>query len=301
MANADRKRDQAPRGLRLYPVFVTNPVAQALWFIETHSGGAITLDDIAAAGGVSRYHMSRAFGEALGIPVMRYLRGRRLTEAAKRLAEGAPDILALALDAGYNSHEAFTRAFRDQFGITPETARARATVDGIELMEAIRMDETLLTNLEPPRFENGKPLLIAGIGERYSNQTCVQIPAQWQRFGPHIGHIPGQVGRAAYGVVCNSDDAGNIEYISGVEVSDFSRLPADWSRLRIPEQRYAVFFHGGHVSTIRRTWATIFAKWLPESGLEAAGGPEFERYDQRFDPVSGNGGFEIWIPVRSRS
>jgi AraC family transcriptional regulator len=48
---------------------------------------------------------------------MRYVRGRRLTEAAKVLSDGAPDILTVALDAGYGSHEAFTRAFRDQFGV----------------------------------------------------------------------------------------------------------------------------------------------------------------------------------------
>jgi AraC family transcriptional regulator len=85
----------------------------------------------------------------------------------------------------------------------------------------------------------------------------------------------------------------------GVEVSDFSRVPAGLSRLRIPEQRYAVFQHRDHVSSIRRTWFTIWNKWLPESGHEVADGPEFERYGEAFDPRSGNGGLEIWIPIKS--
>jgi AraC family transcriptional regulator len=132
------------------------------------------------------------------------------------------------------------------------------------------MDETLLTNLEPPRFVDGKTLLIAGLGERYNSEASAHIPAQWQRFAPRLGHIPGQIGRTAYGVICNTGYASNADYVCGVEVSDFSRLPPEFSRLRIPEQRYAVFFHRDHVSTIRRTWFTIWNKWLPESGHEVA-------------------------------
>ena len=76
-----------------------NPVGRALWFIEHRFAGDISLDDIAAAAGVSRYHVTRVFGEATGHSVMRYVRGRRLTEAARSLSKGAPDILAVALEA----------------------------------------------------------------------------------------------------------------------------------------------------------------------------------------------------------
>jgi AraC family transcriptional regulator len=166
-------------------------------------------------------------------------------------------------------------------------------------MESIKMDETLLTKLEPPRFENLKTLLIVGLSERYNSETCANIPAQWQRFAPHLGHIPGQIGRTAYGVLCNSDDGGNTEYICGVEVPDFSKVPAELSRLRIPAQRYAVFAHRDHVAAIRQIWFTIFNKWLPDSGHQMAEGPEFERYGEEFDGRTGTGGFEIWIPIRA--
>jgi AraC family transcriptional regulator len=276
-----------------------SPVAKALWFIESHFADDITLDDVAGGAGVSRYHLSRAFGLATGCSIMRYVRGRRLSEAARQLANGAPDILTVALDWGYGSHEAFTRAFRDQFGLTPESIRAQGSLNQIQYMEPIGMDEALLTNLQAPRLEHGRTLLIAGLGERYTSETSAGIPAQWQRFGPHLGHIPGQVGRTAYGVICNADDAGNMEYICGVEVSSFAAVPKEWSRIRIPEQRYAVFAHRDHISTIRQVWSTIWNQWLPESGHKVAEAPEFERYSEEFDPVSGNGGFEIWIPLRS--
>jgi AraC family transcriptional regulator len=160
------------------------------------------------------------------------------------------------------------------------------------------MDQRLVTNLQPPRFEIGPTLLIAGLSERYNSETSAGIPAQWQHFVPHLGHIPGQVGWVTYGVIRNSDDAGNMDYICGVEVSGFALVPQEYVRLRIAEQRYAVFTHLDHISTIRRVWFTIFNKWLPEWGFKIAEAPKFERYDGKFDPVSGMGGFEIWIPVR---
>jgi len=276
-----------------------DPVAKALWFIETHFAGEITLAEIAAVSGVSRYHLSRAFGATTERSVMRYVRGRRLSEATKSLANGASDILSVALAAGYGSHEAFTRAFRDQFGVTPETVRDRRCFDNLAIVEPIKMDETLLTTLEPPRFENGRPMLIAGLGERYSCETSAGIPAQWQRFVPYIGNIQGQVGgRVAYGVRCNADDAGNMDYICGVEVADFSDLPREFTRIRIAPQRYAVFAHRDHISAIRRSWSTIWNRWLPNSGHEAADAPDFERYGETFDPVRGTGGVEIWVPLK---
>jgi AraC family transcriptional regulator len=275
-----------------------NPANKALWFIESHFAQAITLEDIANVAGVSRFHMVRAFEAATGQPVMRYARGRRLTEAARSLANGAPDILAVALEAAYNSHEAFTRAFRDQFGITPEQVRKQGHLENLQLTEAIKMMETVLNNLAAPRFENGKALLLAGASERYNCETRANIPAQWQRFGPQLGHIPGQQGNIAYGVCYNSDEDGNFDYLCGAEVGSFSNLPPEMARLRIPELRYAVFQHTDHISTIGATWNTIWSKWLPESGYKAADAACFERYDEKFDPVTGNGGLEIWVPIK---
>jgi AraC family transcriptional regulator len=275
-----------------------NPAQKALWFIESHLAEALSLDEIAAIGGVSRFHLVRAFAAATGLPVMRYVRARRLSEAARALANGAPDILALALEADYGSHEAFTRAFRDHFGVTPEAVRSSTRLDHLRLQEPITMDSTTIDNLPAPRFEISKPLLVAGLGERYTCESGAAIPGQWHRFHQSVANIPDRIGLVAYGVCCNGDDAGNFDYIAGVEVPDFSDLPREFSRVRIPEQRYAVFTHRDHISTIRRTINTIWNDWLPASGLKAADAPNFERYDENFDPLSGNGGLEIWIPVR---
>ena len=275
-----------------------NPAQKAIWYIESHLAQPLNLDEVAAIAGVSRFHIVRAFAAATGLSVMRYVRARRLSEAARALANGAPDILDVALDADYGSHEAFTRAFREHFGVTPESVRDSAKLDMLQLQEPITMDSKLTDNLTPPRFETGKPLLVAGVGERYTWESGAAIPGQWQRFRQKVDEIPHRVGKVAYGVCCNGDDSGNFDYIAGVEVSDFSDLPREFSRVRIPEQRYAVFSHKDHISTIRRTVNTIWNHWLPASGLKAADAPSFERYDAHFDPLTGNGGLEIWVPIR---
>ena len=243
--------------------------------------------------------MVRAFAAATGLSVMRYVRARRLSEAARALAGGAPDILTLALDADYGSHEAFTRAFRDHFGVTPEAVRSRNASRQPQASGADRHGLNRHRQSSGAAFRDRqaaarrRPRRALHLGERRPG-----IPGQWQRFHQSVENIPGRIGKVAYGVCCNGDDAGNFDYIAGVEVSDFSDLPREFSRVRIPEQRYAVFTHRDHISTIRRTVNTIWNHWLPASGLKAADAPNFERYDENFDPLTGNGGLEIWVPVR---
>jgi AraC family transcriptional regulator len=274
------------------------PVEKAIWFVESHFASDIKLDDVAQASGVSRFHLVRAFGAVTGRSVMRYARARRLSEAARVLASGAPDILSVALDAGYGSHEAFTRAFRDEFGVPPEVVRANGQVANLMLTEPKRMSENQLHKLPEPRLLNGKSLLLAGLTERYNDVSIANVPAQWQRFGPFIGNIAGEIGGVTYGVCYNGDDEGNVDYLSGVEVTDFSQLPRELAHLRVAAQPYAVFTLADHISAIRMVWKTIWSKWLPESGRELADAPFFERYGATFNPQTGAGGFEIWLPIK---
>jgi AraC family transcriptional regulator len=276
-------------------------VKKALWYIESHSAGPLTLGDVAAASGLSRFHLSRVFPEVTGHSVFGYLRGRRLTEAARLLVDGAPDILSVALDAGYGSHEAFTRAFRDVLGLTPEEVRARRSLDDLPLLEAIRMSDLPVIELAPPTFRDLGAKLIAGLRQYYTYEARGGIPQQWQRLTPWFGNIPDGVGNSSYGV-CTSvagDDNG-FDYTCGVEVSSLDELPEGFAGMRLPARRYAVFWHGGHISTIGATCGAIFSQWLPSSDLTTAEGPlmMIEHYDQRFDPKTGNGGAEILIPLQ---
>jgi AraC family transcriptional regulator len=86
--------------------------AKAAWFIESHLSDELSLETMADGVRVSKFHLCRACTASAGGSLAGYVRARRLSATARILAHGAPDILAVALDAGYGSHEAFTRAFR---------------------------------------------------------------------------------------------------------------------------------------------------------------------------------------------
>jgi AraC family transcriptional regulator len=275
-----------------------NVTGKALWYIESHLSGELSLEAIAGAVGVSRFHLCRAFTVSAGYSPAGYVRARRLTEAAKMLAQGAPDILDIALTAGYGSHEAFTRAFRQLFGLTPEQLRTQAHLDNLKLMEPLRMDQTTITPLTSPRIVQNGALLIFGLGQLYSTQANAAIPSQWDRFVPYLGNIQGQIGVVAYGVICNTDDAGNYEYICGVEVAEFPSHPAEFTRLRIGPQTYSVFEHREHISAIATTWKAVWNEGLSDSGYQAADSPAFERYGEQFDGRTGLGGVELWVPVK---
>ena len=275
-----------------------DPVSKALWLIETELDKTLDLERLASVCGLSRFSLSRVFAGATGWSVMRYVKARRLSRAAHRLALGAPDILEVALEVGYGSHEAFTRAFREHFGLTPEALRANGTLNGIELREALRMQATTTFPLLEPRFVDGEELLIAGLGERFTADTTQGIAALWQRFVPYIGRVPGQQGWETFGVCCNPQNDGSFEYIAGVMVNRTDGLPAGFTQQRLAAHRYAVFLHSGHISSIHETFNAIFQRWLPNAGLQGADAPEFERYSGDFNPMTGTGQVEIWVPLQ---
>jgi len=125
--------------------------------------------------------------------------------------------------------------------------------------------------LEPPRFENGRALLIAGLREHYTPETMKNVPELWRRFAPHIGKVSGQVGPVAYGLCFNALSPDGMDYLAGVEVSASSSLPSEFSVAIIPVQKYAAFSHREHVSKLYETLDAI-DKWLPGSGLEVSSG-----------------------------
>lgn len=156
---------------------------------------------------------------------------------------------------------------------------------------------TSALELDPARVETGKPMLIAGLRGHFTSATWAEIPAQWQRLIAY-GKIPGMVGSAHYGLCFNQPSG--IDYLCGVEVLDDTGLPSEFSLCEIPGQRYAVFDHRGHVSGLYNTMDAIQRTWAPDHELirPSNGAPDFfERYGERFDPRTGMGDIEVWIPV----
>lgn len=271
-------------------------IEKAIWYIENHYRESISLEELARVAGVSRYHLSRMFCYTVGEPISRYIRLRRLSNAAAALAAGEPDILDLALSLGYGSHEAFTRAFKQQFQLTPEQVRIQGNTDNLQLTEARQMQQGTTADLADPHTENPGVLQIAGISRHYLFDTVAGIPDQWQTFVPLIPRISGDPAPTTYGVIYNGGDD-SFDYLTGIELPAGKEPPANVVRLTLAPQTYLVFHHSGHVAALRETCNAIWSEWLPASGHLPAQAPWFERYGDSFDPQTGEGGLDVWIPV----
>ena len=271
-------------------------VARSLWFIESNLSGVLTLNAVADQAGVTPYHLARIFVETTGHPVMRYVWRRRLTRAAEALAYGQASVLTIALDAGYASPEAFTRAFRCEYGLTPSQAR-KCGLDQITLTNPIQPRTMMDTNLTPPKLETMPTRRFAGPVQRYNMQTRSAIPAQWVAYNDAAERVPGAGLDDYYGLVFNfSEEEGSFDYMCGQEVPAGVALPAGFSAVTIAG-RYARFATKGHISTMNAVWQEVYGNWLGKPDLRPRPGPSVEYYPPEFDGMTGEGGFEIWVAV----
>ena len=172
---------------------------------------------------------------------------------------------------------------------------------GAELTPELRRQEAGIRaqalGLGALRFEKGKEMTVAGLNQSYTFENRVKIPMQWENFASHIGKVPGQIGNVAYGVCWNYRAGKGFDYLSGVEVNNTAKLPGDFSTVHLTAEDYVVFTHADHVSSIGATIEKIWNSWVPQSGLKIKDAPWFERYTEAFNPQTGMGGMEIWLPI----
>lgn len=156
------------------------------------------------------------------------------------------------------------------------------------------MNKDMIVGVAAPDLRDRSAFCVVGLSAQCSFEDTSAIPGLWKSFNIREAEVTGAKRGAAYGVCCDTDSAGRFRYLAGVEASE-KTLGMDF--IEIPANRYAVFIHNGHVSDLPKTVYTIWNKSLPDCDLHPSEGPDFELYDQRFDPETGRGVIEIWIPV----
>ncbi|QUD86454.1 AraC family transcriptional regulator [Phenylobacterium montanum] len=272
-------------------------VNRALWIIDRNLGGELTLPGLAETLGVGRHHLAHAFAAATGLPVMAYVRRRRLSEAAEALARGAGDILDLALESGYGSHEAFTRAFKAEFGQAPQGVREAGSTGALPLLAPLQWIEAPAWPLTAPRLIPSRPINAAGLSGVFAFDATEAIPTLWRRFMPEFAAMPNRTALIPVGVVSTPTEEGAFAYLCAAEVESFRGVPAHIECWPIPAATYAVFDHAQHVSALNRTYAAIWNGGLADFGLTPAEAAGLERHGRNFDPATGLGGMEVWIAV----
>ena len=169
-----------------------HPINKALTYVENHLNEDICMDDLAEASAISPFHLSRIFSYATGYSLGRYLRLRRLTEAARLLLQTEKSILDTALDVGYESHAVFSRAFKSEFGVTPRELRSIGSAHSIRYLQPIIWSPLMNITIPTPHKKQNLSLKIIGVSHSFKgdeNATEVVLQSILPEFLPRLSEI----------------------------------------------------------------------------------------------------------------
>lgn len=292
-------------------------IQKALDLIEARLAQSISIEELARCAGMSLWHFQRTFSAIVGEPAGRYLRRRRIASAAQRLLDHEGTLLDLALDYQFESHEAFTRAFKAELDATPSEWREGRGGPRYprrrEFLTQRKSHQPSQTMNLLPDFVTLDPAAFIGFEGRFIPDICDEgnnmqvIPKLWDAFFERRSEVPANEPNASYGL-CEDLEAHGIArerpdealYLASARVDPEVAVPEGMRRWTSPGGLFARFEHRGPTDKIGETMAFIYGKWFPSSDFEGATGPDFVRIDQRFKPDSDRSLLEILVPVAKR-
>lgn len=149
-----------------------------------------------------------------------------------------------------------------------------------------------------PKIVTKSAYTVVGMLYRGKNENN-EIAQMWGEFVPRIGEIKHRIGgQGSYGVCSDVEEEGVFEYVAGMPVDRAEDIPAGMVCWEVPEQTYAVF--PCTLQTIGEAYKYAFESWLPGSGYQRASAPDFEHYDESFDPDVEGSQLYIYVPLKQR-
>ncbi|MGE4424187.1 MAG: GyrI-like domain-containing protein [Pseudodesulfovibrio sp.] len=267
-----------------------------LLHIQSHLDENLSLDELAALTCFSPTHFHRIFKGMMGETVADHIRRIRLERAALRLASGHHSVTGAAFDAGYETVESFSRAFKKMFGCPPSKYPERhwgAMYDRFPGLIHYRPDATRATfRLENQkettmevRMENVDAMRVAFIRKTGPYNQCGEA---WGRLCAWAGPR-GLLGRDARFLGVGHDDPqvtppDKIRYDACVTVGPDVEGAGEVGIQTVGGGRYAVTTHKGPYENLETTYAELMGRWLPQSGERLGSNLCFELY--RNDPQS---------------
>ena len=280
-------------------------IFRSIDYIERNMFEPVSIHDIAKASNYSTYHFCRIFRSLVGDSPKEYLRKRRLTIAAERLAKGEKSILDIALSCQFESHASFTRSFKQLFKMTPEQYREKA--DPFRLIYKDQFSPHMLHHLQTrlvmePEIVTRSEAKVVGIARQYQEED-LNMETLWSAFRPNVSQITNRVGDDAFGIYEEYHERENgvgFSYICSGEGADFNDVPEGMITRIIPAHLYAAFRHEGPISSLPETLKYIWGSWLPKSDFEYVEKPDFELYAPASQPENPDKTLFLCIPIRTK-
>jgi AraC family transcriptional regulator len=266
---------------------------QVLVHIQQHLDDPLPLDELARVACFSPFHFHRVFKGMVGEPVKEYVRRLRLERAAHRLRLNPGSVIDIALDAGYLSHEAFTRSFKNAFGMAPSQFRMARTVEFAESPSGIHYCDPPSTHFRTlsrggkmkVEIKTLQPMRVAFMRHTGPYDEVGEV---WDQLLTEMGKDGYLAGNPMMLGICHNDPeitpAASIRYDACLAVDD-QFVPFEQIAVQtVAGGEYAMTTHIGAYNQLGKTYAEFLGQWLPRSGRELADAPCFEVYVT--DPAS---------------
>lgn len=295
-------------------------LSDAMEYIEQNLAERIDYDQLARLACSSQFQFQRMFSFMVGVPLSEYIRRRRMTLAAFELQNSDVKVIDLALKYGYESPEAFTRAFVSVHGMPPSAART----EGVELKAypQISFQITIqgVTKMDY-RIVEREAFTVYGI-ERIFDMTddknLIEIPKFWKeccesgevdKLGETSGMECGVGDSSRYpvGAIC-SYDASKMKgpffpYMLFAEKTEKGNSDG-YTEVVVPAATWAVFRSeeytdgdGSVTAACQKLYKRIYGEWFPTASYTLVSGYEQEIY---YWSKTGKTTMEVWLRVQPK-
>lgn len=280
--------------------FYEQAVEQTVERIRASLDEALDLEGLARSAAFSPFHFHRIFRGMLGETPLQMHRRLRLERAAWSLIDGDASVTRIAFDAGYDTHEAFTRAFRDHFGRPPSEFRTGApkphapyTPIRLPTRSGVHFDPDPLAELRI-QFPTGDHDMDVHIEEfPETHVAAVRHVGPYHRIGEafmKLGGIAGQAGlfkpgSFMLGVYHDHPETTPEEELrsdAAISVPEGTEIPEGLVGLTLPGGKCGRYTHVGPYEGLPNAWDKLWGEWLPGSGERPREAPNLEIY--RNDP-----------------
>lgn len=282
-------------------------MTNAISYLEGNLAGTVDLAEAARAANCSPFHFFRMFDVITGMGPAEYVRRRRLSLAAAELASDAGKVIDVAVKYGWESPDAFSRAFRKEFEVLPGAVRTGGVTlhayPPLAFSIALKGDKAM-----EYRIEQGPEYRLTGISlacRSDDGSNFREIPAFWGKVmeDGRFNQLFNRMGKnlRVCGVCHTCDDAtGAFTYSIAIETPpSMNGMPEGCSEIVIPPSTWAKFTSRGplfpnYQDMIKR----IYSEWFPASGKEHAGTAEIEYYPCEKDANDPDYYAEYWVPLK---
>ncbi|MFJ3387909.1 effector binding domain-containing protein [Lysinibacillus sp. NPDC086135] len=281
-------------------------IQKAINYIEEHLLDDITMEQIAREVNSSVFHFQRTFSILTDMSIADYIRRRRLTLAAQELINTEQKVIDLAYKYGYDSPEAFAKAFRKQHNLTPSEARKKQG----QLQSYNRLViQVRLKGAEPMKYKivEKEKFQVVGVKRTYNSQNGENlqgIPQFWnemnsKNFDHQLIQLNNGSIRGVLGVCLPNSDQGQNGFIDyWIATDHVGEVGENLLAMEVPASKWVVFeVHGPMPDAMQNTWKQIYSEWFPSNPYKPAGTAELEVYPDE-DAYSPDSYSEIWIPIQ---